>query len=159
RTQTLGGHLRSVDLFAGLDDQTIARLQAKAELVSFEPGKLIVEEGSPGDAFYFVRGGFVKVTVRAGAADAAVTYLRRGDHVGEIALLLDEPWPCSLYAIDNVELVRLPRQEFLAIMADHHPEVQEIVWQRVIDRLKERGSVSRAPLASRYLQLAMDTGL
>jgi Fe-S-cluster-containing hydrogenase component 2/CRP-like cAMP-binding protein len=159
RTQTLGGHLRSVDLFAGLADETIARLQATAELVSYEPGRLIVEEGTPADAFYFVRGGFVKVAVRAGAADAAVTYLRKGDHAGEIALLLDEPWPCSLSAIDNVELVKLPRRQFIDIMAQHHPEIQELVWQRVIDQLKERGSVSRAPLASRYLQLAMDTGL
>jgi CRP-like cAMP-binding protein/Fe-S-cluster-containing hydrogenase component 2 len=159
RAQTLASQLRSVELFAGLDEDTIRRLQASAELLSFDPGGLIVEEGAPPDAFYLVRGGFVKVAVRTGEANAAVTYLRKGDHAGEISLLLNEPWPCALYAIDNVEIVRIARQDFLDVFSTQVPEIQEFVWQIVIDRLKERGRVSRSPLTSRYLQLAMDTGL
>jgi CRP-like cAMP-binding protein/Fe-S-cluster-containing hydrogenase component 2 len=159
RAQTLASQLRSVELFAGLDEDTIRRLQASAELLSFDPGAVIVEEGAPPQGFYLVRGGFVKVAVRTGESDAAVTYLRKGDHAGEIALLLNEPWPCALHAIDNVEIVRIARQDFLDVFATHSPEIQEFVWQIVLDRLKERGRVARAPLTSRYLQLAMDTGL
>src|SRR5262249_30226712 len=97
RTRTLANHLRTVSLFGGLTDGMIKSLREKAELASFEPGKQIVEQGAAAAAFYLVRGGFVKVAVRAGEADAAVTYLGKGDYAGEIALLLDEPWPFSLY--------------------------------------------------------------
>jgi hypothetical protein len=48
-----------------------------------------------------VRGGYVKVGVKAGGGDLAVTHLRKGDHAGEVALLLDEPWPFSLYALEH----------------------------------------------------------
>jgi len=100
----------------------------------------------------------VKVAVRAGEADAAVTYLRKGDYAGEIALLLDEPWPFSLFALEHVEIVKLPRAEFQAVLAQY-PEMQAQLWAATVDRLKARGTVARAPLTSRYLQMAMDTGL
>jgi CRP-like cAMP-binding protein/Fe-S-cluster-containing hydrogenase component 2 len=158
RSRTLANQLRSVELFAGLDEESIAELQATADLTSYEPGAVIVEEGAPADAFYLVRGGFVKVAVRAGAGDAAVSYLRRGDHAGEIALLLDRTWPLSLHAIEHVEMVKIGREQFQKVLA-RYPDVQQMVWESAVARLKERGRVVREPLTARYLQLAMDTGL
>jgi CRP-like cAMP-binding protein/Fe-S-cluster-containing hydrogenase component 2 len=158
RRRTLANHLRNVSLFGGLNDGAIGSLREKAELVSFEPGKVIVEQGAKADAFYLVRGGFVKVAVKAGEADAAVTYLGKGDYAGEIALLLDEPWPFSLFALEHVEIVKIPRADFQAILSTY-PEVQRQLWAAAVERLKARGTVTREPLTSRYLQMAMDTGL
>lgn len=158
RTRTLANHLRTVTLFADLDERAIASLRETAELLSFEPGKQIVEQGAPSDAFYLVRGGFVKVAVKAGEASAAVTYLGKGDYAGEIGLLLDEPWPFSLFALEHVEIVKIPRADFQAVLAQY-PAVQEQLWAATVERLKARGMVARVPLTSRYLQMAMDTGL
>jgi len=158
RTRTLANHLRNVTLFADLDERAIASLREKAELVSFEPGKQIVEQGAAADAFYLVRGGFVKVAVKAGEANAAVTYLGKGDYAGEIGLLLDEPWPFSLFALEHVEIVKIPRADFQTVIRDH-PKVQQQLWEATVERLKSRGMVAREPLTSRYLQMAMDTGL
>jgi CRP-like cAMP-binding protein/Fe-S-cluster-containing hydrogenase component 2 len=158
RKRTLGAHLRQVDLFAGLSDQVVDRMRQTAELVSFEPGAVIVAQDSPADAFYLVRGGYVKVAMRTGARDLAVTYLRKGDYAGEISLLLDEPWPFSLEALEYVELVRIRREAFQEVIKTA-PAVEQKLWDEVVRRLKERGAVVRTPLASQYLQMAMDTGL
>ena len=48
---------------------------------------------------------------RWAAATLAATYLRKGDWVGETAVLLDEPWPFSLTALEHVELVKLSRDQ------------------------------------------------
>jgi Fe-S-cluster-containing hydrogenase component 2 len=37
--------------------------------------------------------------------------------------------------------------------------MQQQLWDATVVRLKERGTVAREPLSSRYLQMAMDTGL
>jgi CRP-like cAMP-binding protein/Fe-S-cluster-containing hydrogenase component 2 len=158
RTRTLASHLRSVGLFSALDERAINGLRDRAELLSYEPGKLIVEEGSPSDGLYLVRGGFVKVALRAGQADAAVTYLRKGDYAGEIGLLLDEPWPFSLYALEHVEMVKVRRDDFRVVLRDF-PDMERQLWETAVVRLKERGAVGRDLLTSRYLQMAMDTGL
>lgn len=158
RKRTLGAHLRQVDLFAGLSEPIIEHLRQTAELLSFEPGAVIVAQGAPADAFYLVRGGYVKVAVQTGAHDLSITYLRKGDYAGEISLLLEEPWPFSLEALEYVELVRLGRDAFRQVVQSA-PAVEQKLWEEVVRRLKERGAATRNPLASQYLQMAMDTGL
>lgn len=158
RVRTLGSHLRQVELFVGLSDQAIEHLRQTADIVSFEPGAVIVEQGTPADAFYLVRGGNVKVMIRTGATDLSVTYLRKGEYTGEVSLLMKEPWPFTLQALEYVEMVKIGRAEFESVVRDH-PPVEERLWTSVVRRLKERGVVSRNPMASQYLQMAMDTGL
>jgi Fe-S-cluster-containing hydrogenase component 2/CRP-like cAMP-binding protein len=158
RRRTLGAHLRQVDLFAGVSEELLDRLRSTAELLSFEPGAVIVEQDTVADAFYLVRGGNVKVAMRTGSRDLAVTYLRKGDYAGEIALLLDEPWPFSLEALEYVEIVRIKREAFDAVIREQ-PDVEGRLWEDAVRRLKERGAVSHNPLASQYLQMAMDTGM
>ncbi len=158
RSRALGAHLRQVEVFAGLSDRAIERLRQTAELVSYEKGNLIAQQGTSADAFYLVRGGNVKVQISTGPADLAVTYLRKGEYAGEIALLMDEPWPFSLEALDYVEIVKIPRAEFQAALREH-PPVEQKLWDTAVTRLKERGLASRNPMVSRYLQMAMDTGL
>jgi CRP-like cAMP-binding protein/Fe-S-cluster-containing hydrogenase component 2 len=158
RTRSLATHLRNVELFAELDGSIIAKLQQSAELVSFEPGAQIIEQGSPGDAFYLVRGGYVKVAALAGTSNLAITYLRKGDYAGELSLLMEEPWPFSLFALEHVEMVKISRADFEQIVADHE-SVRELLWRSVVTRLKERGVALRSPLSAQYLQMAMDTGL
>ena len=158
RGRSLSTHLRNVELFASLDADIITELQASAELLSFEPGQEIVEQDTPGDAFYLVRGGYVKVAVRTGAASLAITYLRKGDYAGELSLLMDEPWPFSLQALEHVELVKIARADFDRIV-EGHERVKQLLWQAVVARLKERGVAMRNPLSAQYLQMAMDTGL
>ena len=158
RQRSLETHLRHVGLFAECSDQFLRGLKERVELVSFEPGEMIVEEGSPASSFHLVRGGYVKVSVRAGAADLALTYLRKGDHFGEAAILLDEPWPFSFSAIESVEIIRLSRADFDQLLAEH-PDVKEELWKGTVARLKERGAAIRRPVDAEYLQMAMDTGL
>lgn len=158
RERTLGSHLRNVELFSQLDDATIEALKNAADLVSFEAGNVIVEEGTTADSFLLVRGGYVKVSVRASGGDLAVTYLRKGDYAGEAALLLDESWPFTLQALDYVELVKLPKDRVRSIVAGR-PEMGDRIWKDMIARLKARGAVSRNPTSAEYVQMAMETGL
>jgi CRP-like cAMP-binding protein/Fe-S-cluster-containing hydrogenase component 2 len=158
RQRSLENHLRLVGLFARCSDEFVRGLKERVELVSFEPGELIVEEGSPANSFYLVRGGYVKVSVRAGAADLALTYLRKGDYFGEAAILLDEPWPFSFSAIESVEIIRLSRADFEQLLTEY-PEVKQELWNATVARLKERGAGIRRPVDADYLQMAMDTGL
>jgi len=158
RERTLARHLRSVSLFAELDEPVIESLKEKAELVSFEPGQRIAEEGEPAEAFYLVRGGYVKVSVATGTADLAVTYLRTGDFAGEASLVLDEVWPFSLQALEHVELVKLAKDDLKKMVAGF-PAIQEEMWRAMVARLKLRGAATRNPVSSEYLQMAMDTGL
>ncbi len=158
RDETLSQQLRRVGLFAEVDEAAIARLREQAELMSLSPGQLLAREGTLADSFYLVRGGYLKVSVDVGGADLAVTYLRPGDFAGETAILFDQRWPFTLQAVEHAELVRLAREDMAAVAGDQ-PRLNDRLWQEALARLKTRGAVARNPVASEYLQMAIETGL
>jgi len=158
RSRILSRALRQVPLFAKVDDSFLEDIKRRAELMSFEPGQVIVEEGAPAESFLLVIGGYVKVSVRAGATDLALTYLRKGDHAGESALLLDDTWPFTLQALEHVEVVKLTREMFRDVTAAY-PDVEDALWVESVARLKARGAIKRQPTSSEYVQMAMETGL
>ena len=156
--RSLRAHFARIDLFADLPESTITDLIASVDLVSYKPGRVIVEQGANADAMYMVRGGYIKVGVKVGAGELAVTYLRKGDYVGETALLLDEPWPYSLTALEHVEVVKLPRERVQQIIA-RAPAVEARLWQTLTARLKQVRQSAKDPVKAQPLQFAMDSGL
>jgi Fe-S-cluster-containing hydrogenase component 2/CRP-like cAMP-binding protein len=158
RARALASHFAQVGLFANLPPAFIEALKNSVELLSFEPGQIVVEEGSPADAFYLVRGGYLKVGVRSGSKTLAITYLRKGDYAGEAALLVDQPWPFSLQALESVEVVKLTKAQFEE-MAKDNPNARHELWTRAMERLKARGATLVDPVSAEYTQMAMDTGL
>ncbi|MGQ0735146.1 MAG: cyclic nucleotide-binding domain-containing protein [Acidobacteriota bacterium] len=158
RQRTLRAHLHRVPVFKGLPGEVIERLIASVDLVTYKPGRVIVEQGSTADAFYLVRGGYVKVGVKMGAGTLAATYLRKGDWIGETTVLLDEPWPFSLTALEHVELVRLSRDMLREILAEA-PGVEARLWDTMLTRLKQVRQAVAQPLMAQPLQFAMDSGL
>ena len=157
KERTLRAHLQRCELFANAGAAIIETLISRAELVAFKPGKAIAAEGEPCDAFYLVRGGYVQATTRTGDADVTLTYLRVGDWAGEAALLLNEPWPFSLTAVEHVELVRITQDDLRRLL----PEVtrDSRLWDGLVQRLAHRGQVIDNPLASSVLQFTAESGL
>jgi CRP-like cAMP-binding protein/Fe-S-cluster-containing hydrogenase component 2 len=156
--RTLDIHLARVELFAGLPADIRKGLRDRAELVSFVPNQEIAAQGDPCEELFLVRGGYVRIAVRDADAELSVTYLRKGDYAGEIGLLLDQPWPFTLTALEHVELVRIGREDFNRAL-EVSPSIRDELWTTVIARLKERGFALRNPRAVESLALAMDTGL
>jgi Fe-S-cluster-containing hydrogenase component 2 len=78
--------------------------------------------------------------------------------VGETAVLLDQPWPFSLTALEHVELVKLSRDRVKEILAQF-PDVEARLWETMTTRLKQVGHSVGKPLSAQPLQFAMDSGL
>ena len=76
--------------------------------VTAPSGRVIVREGEPGDRFYVVRSGEVRVT-RGGAE---VARLGPGEAFGETALLLGVPRTATVRAGPKTELLALGAEQF-----------------------------------------------
>ena len=155
--RTLRAQLQRTSLFAGVDPAAIETLIGRAELVTYKPGKPIALEGSPCDAFYLVRGGYLQPTSRINDADVTLSYLRAGEWVGETALLLNEPWPFALSAVEHVELVRIAQDDLRRVLPDAARDPR--LWDALVERLSRRGQVIDNPLAHSILQFTAESGL
>jgi ATP-binding cassette subfamily B protein len=95
------------------------------ELVSYEFGAVIVEEGEDANAFYVIANGSARVVKRGESGDeVSLHVLRAGDFFGEIGLLDDSTRVASVRAREPVDAFRLERGVFRALVS-RYPDVRE----------------------------------
>jgi Fe-S-cluster-containing hydrogenase component 2 len=122
RERSLNNHLRSVPLFASLDEEFIEHLKQNVELVSYNQNQVICKEGEDADAFYLIRSGMVRVSNALPGGEMVRTYLSRGDYFGEIGLLRSIKRTATCSALDAVDVVKIPASEF-NLMLEKFPGV------------------------------------
>src|SRR2546426_3012606 len=124
RERSLNNHLRSVPLFASLDDEFLEHLRQRVELVSYNQNQIICKEGDDADAFYLIRSGMVRVSNALPGGEMVRTYLSRGDYFGEIGLLRSIKRTATCAALDAVDVVKIPAADF-ALMLEKFPAVRQ----------------------------------
>ncbi len=75
--------LKTVPLFAGLDDRELGQIAATMRERKFAAGDTVTEEGAGGAGFFVVESGEADVSVDGQARGS----IKAGDYFGEIALL------------------------------------------------------------------------
>ncbi len=110
--------LARVELLAGLDRLTLAKLAGYLEPVPVAAGGVLFQQGEPGDALYLVsRGTFgVHVAGRGDGEGFRVRTLHPGDPVGEMALFTNQPRTATIQADEAGEVLRLDRGHFLKLV-------------------------------------------
>ncbi len=110
--------LSRVPLFANCTPQEIAAIAAVAQVNSFQPGQLIVIQGTPGQAFYTVLSGRVEIL----RDDTSLGAFGPGDFFGEMSLLDHAPRSATIRAIEATECLMLSSWDFKAVL-EKHPSI------------------------------------
>jgi CRP-like cAMP-binding protein/NAD-dependent dihydropyrimidine dehydrogenase PreA subunit len=124
KRRALESHLRSVPVLASLTPEFIKGLGDSVELIRYMPGQVICSQGDTADGFYLVRLGFVKVSELRRGGEIVLAYLARGSYFGEMALLTGTTRTATCTALDHVEVVRIPGEEF-QLMLDRFPDIRQ----------------------------------
>lgn len=83
---------------------------------TFEPGQIVFCEYEPGNDFYFIQEGKVKITKTVANMQKTLDILTTGDIFGEMAILEEEPRSASAIAIDQVRALHFNRENFDTLM-------------------------------------------
>ena len=112
--------LREVDLFAGLERVTLAKLAAHLEPQFYAAPSVIFRQGDAGDALYVVASGTVGVyaTDKTGTAETLVRVLSVGEPFGEMALLSSIPRTATIKVETDCEVLRLNRSAFIELVRE-----------------------------------------
>jgi len=127
--------LRRSDLFRFLPDEHFEKLRPLLQEERYDFGELIVKQGEPATAFYILVSGRARV-VKAGAnngEEIVLGTLRPGDSFGEAALSEGGTRTATVRCSTTVEVLRLNRAEFLALI-ENVPELKE--YMQVTRRLR-----------------------
>jgi hypothetical protein len=109
--------LRSLRIFHALPAPALEGLARSLEPVQLAAGEVLIREGERGDRFYAVADGRLQVTIDG----ALVATNRRGDGIGEIALLYGVPRTATVTAASPATVLALSREDFLNAVTGHTP--------------------------------------
>jgi CRP/FNR family transcriptional regulator len=128
--------LRSVPLFADLEEGELERFSRVAVPRSFPAGTRVFHEGDRSDACYIVCDGSFRVT-REHSDGRAITLatLGRGEVFGELAMLDGDTRSASAEALSDGELLALPATAVKALLA-RHPEISVKLVAALVRRLR-----------------------
>ncbi len=90
------------------------------EWVQLKRGEILFRQGEPGDSLYLVIRGRVRILVKDPdkGTDLEIASYTRGDILGELALLADQPRAATVQALRSTELARLRRDQAEQLFSD-----------------------------------------
>jgi CRP/FNR family transcriptional regulator, cyclic AMP receptor protein len=132
---------RRVALFANLEPVQLQGLSRAANVRHFRAGETILRESEPGDQFFVIARGEVKVFVDSpDGREVVLTHLQAGEFFGEMALFDGDTRSASVTALADSELVVLSREDFLAALAADFGLTRRIL-QAISARLRRSNEV------------------
>jgi CRP-like cAMP-binding protein len=136
------GLLRSVSIFAELDQASAAALERLMRRRRFDEGAVVVSEAERGDALYVLASGKVKVVLygESGREVILSIFKEAGDFFGEMSLLDDEPRSATVTTMEPSTLLVLSRADFQAHLA-RHPRLAIQVMTELSRRLRRADAV------------------
>ncbi len=123
-------------LFSSFSQEELVAVIHGLELLSFEPGDILISEGEPGDSLFVLTSGVVKAFVRNPAGkNVQLREMPEGSFFGEISVLSGKPRTATITAKTRCELLELGRATLDSI-SKTHPHVREVLQRFYQERLR-----------------------
>ena len=102
--------LRRVKILASMTDEQIERFTKFAEVERVSQFAVIVKQGDPGDAMYFILDGELRVRIDVAGRETVLTTLGVGEFFGDISLFDSGPRSADVVANQDSTVVKISAQ-------------------------------------------------
>lgn len=136
--------LRSVPLFASLDDNAARELRSLLSERNVSRNTRLFRQGDMGDAMYLIESGRVRISIRDhDKKDLVLAELAQGDFFGEMSLIDGRQRSADAHVIEDSRLAILSRQEFLLFVRSN-PDIALEMLSALSDRLRRTDELLRS---------------
>lgn len=111
--------LRSASIFTGVPEENLQRIAACAIPQRVSKGGYLFREQEPALGFYVVRKGIINVhRVASDGREQVIHLFRPGESFAEAAIVSDSGYPADARAVEESEVILIPKREFLEHLRD-----------------------------------------
>ena len=136
--------LRSVPLFASLDDDAARDLRSLLSDKRVPQNTRLFRQGDKGDAMYLIESGRVRISIRdEEEQEVILAELAQGDFFGEMSLIDGRQRSADAKVIDDAQLAILSREAFLTFVRSN-PDVALEMLSALTDRLRRTDELLRS---------------
>jgi CRP/FNR family transcriptional regulator, cyclic AMP receptor protein len=124
--------LGRASLFAGLSPLHRARVATIGTEETHKVGEVLFHEGEPGDRFFLILDGAVRIGRQiAGMGEEALAILRGGDCFGEMALVDEAPRSADARVHESCRLLVIRKEDMEDLMFVDRALAYEMLWNMV----------------------------
>jgi CRP/FNR family cyclic AMP-dependent transcriptional regulator len=124
--------LQDVDIFKYTSTEDLAHIAAITDEVDFKEGNPIFKEGEFPDAMYVV----IEGKIRLSRDDQEVMTAQKKDAFGTWALFDDEPRVATAISLEDSRLLKIDKEDFFDLLADH-VEITQSILKVMVKRLRK----------------------
>ena len=136
--------LRSVPLFASLDDESARELRSLLSDKRVPQNTRLFRQGDKGDAMYLIESGRVRISLRDDdKQEVILAELAQGDFFGEMSLIDGRQRSADANVIEDARLAILSRDAFLSFVRSN-PDVALEMLSALTDRLRRTDELLRS---------------
>jgi CRP-like cAMP-binding protein len=112
--------LKKVSLFDNLNDEQLENIMRISQRRSFAPGTVLFQEKEPGNTFYVILSGSIKIFTRSPSGEEKVlSVINAGESFGELSLLDGRPRSASAQTLEPTSVLELSSQAFMGLLENH----------------------------------------
>ncbi|WP_051330150.1 ABC transporter transmembrane domain-containing protein [Niveispirillum irakense] len=127
--------LRNIPFLAACDEGVLRTLSGQLVTETFPAGRIVFQEGDPGNKFYIIARGRLENYVQWGEGrEHVLGVMEDGDWFGELALIEPVPRTWCVRTITDTVCLTLDRKHFLALL-DSTPKLRETVEATAYGRM------------------------
>ena len=123
--------LQEVDIFSEVSTEQLSHLALISEEITCSEGDIIFEESDPSDSMYLILTG----RVRLHRQNLEVTIAGENEVFGTWALFDDEPRLVTATVVEEASLLRIDKDDFIDLLADH-VQITQGVLKGMVKRLR-----------------------
>lgn len=127
----LAARLKTVPLFAELNDKQLKAVASAGKIVEFPSGKEVTREGEAGVGFHLILSGAADVSVGGSARGT----LGEGDYFGEISLIDGMPRSATVTITEPTQSFSIVSWDFSRLL-DANPEMMKVLLVELCRRLR-----------------------
>jgi predicted acylesterase/phospholipase RssA len=141
-------------LFGEITDEQLKQVFSIAEVLHFDAGQYIFQEGDGDNALYIVLSGRLRALQQTEQGQHVLGDIAAGEPVGELALFTKEPRTASVVAIRKSTVLQIDEADYNALV-NQYPSFAFTLTQFVINRLKRNAFQQKKGAAPKNIAVIM----
>lgn len=116
-------YLRQISIFSELKDEFLEKIHRISLARKYGKGRIIIMEGEPGEAFFYVKSGLVKITKLSRDGREHILHILNEGHIfAEVTLFNKTEYPATAEVIEEAEIGMIKNEDLEKVIMEN-PEL------------------------------------
>lgn len=116
-------YLRQISIFSQLKEDFLEKIDTISILRNYSKGRIIFMEGEPGEAFYYIKSGLVKISKLSSDGREHILHILNEGHVfAEVTLFSSSSYPATAEVLEDAQIGMIKNGDLEKLIVEN-PEI------------------------------------